>query len=305
MSAAVAEAERDAPIPLPRRRIDWTPWLIACPVLVVYVLFFAVPLLILFANSVERWAPATDRVIDAFTLFQYERYLFDEYYIEVFLRTLRVGLVTTLVCVILAYPVAIHLTKAGPRERGLLTLIIISPLLVSVVILCFGWLIVFAPKGVINYVLLALGIIDAPLPIKFSEASVVIGLAHVYFPFAALAIYNSLQTIDPAVVRAASVLGAGPVRIFWNITLPLSVPGALAGSLIVFALSISAFVTPMFLGGAWVKVVAYNIWEQNMVLIDWPFGAAISVVLLVVTASIMIGYNRLMERRLFAGVFHR
>jgi putative spermidine/putrescine transport system permease protein len=95
------------------------------------------------------------------------------------------------------------------------------------------------------------------------------------------------------------------MRIFWNITFPLSIPGALAGSLIVFALSISSFVTPMFLGGSWVKVVAYFIWEQNMILIDWPFGAAIAVILLLVTGLIVLLYSRLLERHLFAGVFSR
>jgi putative spermidine/putrescine transport system permease protein len=197
------------------------------------------------------------------------------------------------------------MTKAGVRERNLLTLIIISPLLVSVVVLCFGWMIIVAPTGLVNFVLMKIGMIDAPLQLKFSEASVIAGLAHVYFPFMALGVYNSLQNIDPELVRAARILGAGPMRIFWNITFPLSIPGALAGSLIVFALSISSFVTPMFLGGSWVKVVAYFIWEQNMILIDWPFGAAIAVILLLVTGLIVLLYSRLLERHLFAGVFSR
>ena len=152
---------------------------------------------------------------------------------------------------------------------------------------------------------ICIGIIDSPLQLKYTEASVIAGLAHVYFPFMALGVYNSIQNIDPEFVRAARILGAGPMRIFWHITFPLSMPGALAGSLIVFALSISSFVTPMFLGGAWVKVVAYFIWEQNMILIDWPFGAAIAVILLVVTGLIVLGYSRLLERHLFAGVFSR
>lgn len=288
-----------------RRQWNWTPWLIVAPALAVFVVFFAVPLLIMLANSVQKMDPATYQTVDRFTLYQYGRFLFDEYYVGVLLRTLRIGALTTLACMVAAYPVAIYMTKAGVRERNLLTLIIISPLLVSVVVLCFGWMIIVARTGLVNFVLMKIGIIDTPLQLKYSEASVIAGLAHVYFPFMALGVYNSIQNIDPELVRAARILGAGPMRIFWHITFPLSMPGALAGSLIVFALSISSFVTPMFLGGAWVKVVAYFIWEQNMILIDWPFGAAIAVILLLVTGLIVLGYSRLLERHLFAGVFHR
>lgn len=301
---ALAEASQGA-APVRRRQRNWAPWLIAGPALIVFIAFFAVPLIVMLANSIQRVDLATYETVDLFTLHQYKRFLFDEYYISVLVRTFRIGALATLACLVAGYPVAIYLTKAGRREREFLTLIILSPLLVSVVVLAFGWMIVVAPTGVINFVLRELGIIDAPLELKFSEASVIAGLAHVYFPFVALAIFNSLQNIDPQIVRAARILGAGPVRIFWSITFPLSIPGAAAGSLIVFALCISSFVTPMFLGGSWVKVVAYHIWEQNMILIDWPFGAAIAVILLIVTGFIMLGYNHLVERRLFAGVFHR
>ena len=288
-----------------RRQWNWAPWLMVAPALAVFVVFFAVPLLIMLANSVQKIDPATYQTVDRFTLYQYGRFLFDEYYVGVLLRTLRIGALTTLACLVAAYPVAIYMTKAGVRERNLLTLIIISPLLVSVVVLCFGWMIIVARTGLVNFVLMKIGIIDSPLQLKYTEASVIAGLAHVYFPFMALGVYNSIQNIDPELVRAARILGAGPMRIFWHITFPLSMPGALAGSLIVFALSISSFVTPMFLGGAWVKVVAYFIWEQNMILIDWPFGAAIAVILLLVTGLIVLGYSRLLERHLFAGVFRR
>ncbi len=291
--------------PTRRRRWNWAPWLIVSPALFVFIVFFAVPLLIMLANSIQRVDLATYETLDLFTLYQYKRFLFDEYYISVLVRTLRIGALATLACLIAGYPVAIYLTRAGPRERQILTLIILSPLLVSVVVLAFGWMIVVARTGVINFLLAKLGIIDTPLDLKFSEGSVIAGLAHVYFPFVALAIFNSLQSIDPQIVRAARILGASPARVFWSITFPLSIPGAVAGSLIVFALCISSFVTPMFLGGSWVKVVAYHIWENNMILIDWPFGAAISVILLMVTGAIMLGYNRLVERRLFVGVFQR
>ena len=153
------------------------------------------------------------------------------------------------------------------------------------------------------HILTALHLVSAPLKLMYTETAVVVGLTHVFYPFMVLAIYSSLQTIDPAVVRAAQNLGASPRMAFWRVTLPLSVPGIVAGSLIVFALSVSSFVTPALLGGPWVKVVAYLAWEQNLVVLDWPFAAAISVILLVLTAFVMYAYSRLVERGWFAGVF--
>jgi putative spermidine/putrescine transport system permease protein len=180
-------------------------------------------------------------------------------------------------------------------------LLIVSPLLVSLVIRSFGWVIVLGPRGLVNAALAGLGL--APVRLIYTETAVVVGLTHVFYPFMVLAIYSALQNIDPAVVRAARNLGAGPLQTFWRVTLPLSVPGVVAGSLIVLALAVSSFVTPTLLGGPWVKVVAYLAWEQNLVVLDWGFAAAIAVILLGVTGLVMLAYNQLVERRWFAGVF--
>jgi putative spermidine/putrescine transport system permease protein len=279
------------------------PWLLVGPALVLFIVVFAVPLLILFTSSFERLDTATFSVVERFTLFNYRRFLFDEYYINVLLVTLRIGLLVTLIALVTGYPFAMYLTQAPPRERSILMLLIISPLLVSVVIRTFGWVIVLSPKGLINWALLGLGILSVPLKLMYTETAVVIGLTHIFYPFMVLAIYTALRNIDPEVIRAAQSLGAGPARTFWQVTLPLSIPGVVAGSLIVFALSVSSFVTPSLLGGPWVKVAAYLAWEQNVTVLDWPFAAAISVILLLLTALIMVMSNRLVERSWFAGVF--
>lgn len=285
------------------RRDRLAPLVLVGPVLGLFVLFFAVPIVILFALSFERVDTATFEVIDAFTLHNYTRFLLDPFYLEVLGVTLRVSLVVTALTLLTGYPVASYLARAGAGERALLMLLIVSPLLVSLVIRSFGWVIVLGPQGLVNVVLRGLGLVDRPVKLMYTETAVVIGLAHVFYPFMVLAIYGALSRIDPAVVRAARNLGAGPARTFWRVTLPLSVPGVLAGSLIVFALSVSSFVTPALLGGPWVKVVAYLVWEQNLVVLDWGFAAAIAVILLAVTALIMLAYNRLVERAWFAGVF--
>ena len=279
------------------------PWLLVGPVALVFVVFFAVPIALLFAGSVERVDTATFHVIERFTLYNYRRFLFDRFYLGVLGTTLRISVLVTFATLVTGYPVASYLRRAGPRERAALLLLVVSPLLVSLVIRSYGWVIVLGPRGLVNSVLTGLHLVAAPLKLMYTETAVVVGLTHVFYPFMVLSIYSSLQTIDPAVVRAAQNLGASPRMTFWRVTLPLSVPGIVAGSLIVFALSVSSFVTPALLGGPWVKVVAYLAWEQNLVVLDWPFAAAISVILLALTALVMYAYNRLVERGWFAGVF--
>jgi putative spermidine/putrescine transport system permease protein len=279
------------------------PWVLVGPVLLLFVAFFAVPILLLLAGSVERVDTATFQVMDRFTLYNYKKFLLDRFYLGVLGTTLRIGLVVTLAALLTGYPVAMYLDRAGARERAALMLLIVSPLLVSLVIRSYGWVIVLGPRGLINTVLTSLHVVTTPLRLIHTETAVVVGLTHVFYPFMVLAIYSSLQNIDPAVVRAAQNLGASPRQAFWRVTLPLSVPGVVAGSLIVFALSVSSFVTPALLGGPWVKVVAYLAWEQNLIVLDWSFAAAIAVILLAVTAFIMYAYSRLVERGWFAGVF--
>lgn len=285
-------------------RRHWTPWLLIGPVLLVFVVFFAVPTLILFASSFERIELVTYKVIEAFTFHQYTRFLTDGFYLGVLGTTIKIGFFATLACLMTGYPVALYLTRVSSRERAILMLLILSPLLVSVVILSFGWIIILSPTGMINWVLRGLGITEDRFQLRYTEAAVVMGLAHVYYPFMVLAIYNSMRNIDPAVVRAARSLGASRLRAFWRVVVPLSVPGALAGSFIVFALSVSSFVTPTLLGGVWVKMMAFLAWQEQIHLLDWPFGAAITVILLATTGLLMFVYNRVMERWWFAGVFH-
>jgi putative spermidine/putrescine transport system permease protein len=287
---------------MPDRRFTLLPWLIVAPALIVFVVVFAIPVVQLLLTSLERINTSTFAVIERFTLYNYVKFLSDEFYLSVLWVTIRIGLVVTLICAVLGYPVALYLGKAGPRERGILMLLIVSPLVVSLVIRSLGWLIILGRRGVIDWLAAALGL-GGGINLLHTETSVVIGLAHIFYPFMVLAIYGALQNIDPAMMRAAANLGASPFRAFCAVTLPLSVPGLLAGSLIVFALSVSSFVTPALLGGPWVKVAAYLVWEQTLQILDWSFAAAIATILLIVTGAIMYAYKRIAERSWFAGVF--
>jgi len=264
--------------------------LLALPV-ILFVLAYAVPMLMLLATSFVRINPVTLKVIDPLTLYNYQKFLTDPFYLGVLWNTIKLSLLTTLICLVCGYPVALYLSRAGSRERGILMLLITAPLLVSLVIRSLGWIIILGHKGLVDTLASGVGLYDRSISLMYTATAVVVGQAHIFYPFMVLSIYAVLQNIDPALLRAAANLGASPWRVFYAVTLPLSVPGVVAGSLIVFGLCVSSFVTPALLGGPWVKVAAYLVWEQTLQVLDWPFAAAISSVLLILTASIMYAYK--------------
>ena len=270
-----------------------TPWLLVAPAVVFYLLLFVVPFGNLILSSFYDYSRLTG-VIKVLTLRNYVRFWSDPFYLDILLRTFRVSLIATVVTLTAGFPVALYMTRASARVRGIVTLFILSPLLISVVVRSFGWLIILGPEGLLQSLLKPFGIDGAAL--MFTEAAVVIGLVNVFLPYMVLSIVASLQSIDPAVPRAARSLGATRSQVFRRITVPLSLPGVVAGSLIVFCLGSSAFVTPALLGGAEIKVLATLIYQQMMVLQNWPFAAAISLALLVIVLAIVSLQMRFLER---------
>ncbi len=265
----------------------WRWLLLIGPPVVLFVLVFAIPVLILLAGSFEKMDMATYRVVEWPTIANYAKFLTSPFYLVVLWDTVRISALVTLACALTGYPVAYYLDRCGPREQRILSLLIVSPLLVSLVIRSFGWLIVLGRRGLVNSMLTTLGLTERPLQLIHTEFAVVVGLAHVFWPFMVLSVFAALRNIDPRTVAAARNLGASPWTAFRRITLPLSMPGVLAGSVIVFALAVSSFVTPAILGGPWVKMLAVLAYEQTITVLDWGFGATISVVLLVVTLSLI------------------
>jgi putative spermidine/putrescine transport system permease protein len=213
-----------------------------------------------------------------------------------------VSLIATAVTLVVGFPVALFITRASARIRGLVTLLILSPLLISVVVRSFGWLIILGPDGLLQSMLRPFGIKDAT--VMYTETAVVVGLVNVFLPYMVLSIVASLQAIDPAVPRAAASLGATRTQVFRRVTLPLAMPGVVAGSLIVFCLGSSAFVTPALLGGAEIKVLATLIYQQMMILQNWPFAAAISLALLVIVLAIVGVQVKLLERGRVGVIVH-
>jgi putative spermidine/putrescine transport system permease protein len=193
--------------------------------------------------------------------------------------------------------------RGRPWVRTSLLLAVLLPLLVSVVVRTYGWMMVLGLDGPLNTLLMALGVTTRPVKFLFNEIGIVIGLLHVFFPFMVLPLSSVLQKLDPQLVEAARTMGAGYPTVFWRVILPLSVPGIAAGSMLVFTLSVAAYVTPALMGGAGINVMATLVAQQILVLVNWPLGAAVAVTLVLITLLVVAAYNRFLEAS--AGVSHR
>jgi putative spermidine/putrescine transport system permease protein len=227
---------------------------------------------------------------------KYAELLSDDYVARVGLRTFFLAVTVTAITAVLGYPIAWFLARSRSRWKHWVFLGTIFPLLVSIVVRTMGWTILLGNEGLVNATLRFVGIISEPLPLMQSFWSVVLGMVHVLLPFMVLSIATVLGKIDNAFGEAAMTLGATPLRSFLTITLPLSVQGIAAGSVIVFCLTIGAFITPLWLGRGHVTVMAIAVHEQMVTLVDWPGGAALAMLLTVATVILLAGYGLLLRR---------
>lgn len=275
-------------------------FLLAVPILIFLAIFFFYPAInLLFFSLLTQDAKGI--VGPPLTLAHYTRFFDVDLYLRVFWNTLRISLVTSAFAIVLGYPVAIVMAKSGPIVSRIIALIVIAPLIVSVVVRSYGWQLILAntPAGLLNWVLMSLGITSEPLAILYSETAVVIGSLHVFFPMMVLPLASALGKIDPNLEDCARTLGAPWWKVFLRVTLPLSVPGLVAGFTLVFSLTAGSFVTPVILGGTTATMLGNLIEQQIFVVYDWPFGAAIAVVLVLVVFAINTLSMRLLEGRRF------
>jgi len=275
----------------------WIPLSLASPTLVVMVLFFAVPMAALMVISFYR-AGAVGAMTPAFTFENYRRFLTDPLSLRVLSNTLQLGLEVTVWCLILGFPLAYTLARTRHRGlRGALVVMLLVPLMTSVVVRSYGWTILLAGNGPLNAALVGIGLIRQPLRLLYTTNGTVIALVEVLLPFMVLSLLPVIQSIDRDLEQAASSLGANAWRTFLDVILPLSMPGVAAGSILVFALAIAAFATPSLVGGAKTLLMALYVYQQALTLFNWPFGAAISFVLLVLILLLIVLQTRLLERR--------
>lgn len=266
------------------------------PYVLLLFVFFTAPLALMLAISVSR--QSFGQMEWTITFHHYARFFSDSYYIGVLADTLLLGLITTAVSLLLGYPIAYHLALTQSQWKPLLIVCILSPLLVGIVIRCYGWMILLADRGLINATLMQYGWITRPLPLMYNKFGVTVALVHVFLPFMVLSLTGVLKRIDPQLLEASKTLGASPRRAFLEVTLPLSLPGVLAGSLLVFSLAISSFVVPILVGGFKVHVLPMVVYEQVLSVFDWPFGAANAFILLVISVGLIAVYIKVTERAL-------
>lgn len=272
------------------------------PATLLFIAVLVIPLIMTVLLSFYSWGQYTG-IVEDFTAENWIEVFTDPYFGEIFLRTLRISFLATLLAALFGAPEAYILKRMNPRWRGLFMLVILGPLLMSVVARTLGWALLFGGNnGVANQFLMGIGLIDAPLPFMFTETGVVIALAHVMMPFMVLSVWASLQRLDPQVENAARSLGASQFTVVRRVLLPQIMPGILSGSIIVFALSASAFATPAIIGGRRLKVASTLAYDEFLNTLDWPLGAAVAVLLLIGIVLIIVASNALVERR-YAEVF--
>lgn len=231
-----------------------------------------------------------------YTLEHYRTVLTDPYFLRIIGRTFLLAAVVTLITAVAGYPIAWYLARSSSRRKHLIFLGIIAPLLVSIIVRTLGWTIILGNEGLVNALLRELGVIDEPLKLMQGFWSVVLGMVHILLPFMILSVAAVVGKIDQSCIEAATVLGADPVRNFLKVTLPLSVQGIASGSVIVFCLTVGAFVTPVMLGRGQVSVLAITIHEQMVVLVDWPTGAAAAMILTFGTLMVLTAYGLFVRR---------
>jgi len=269
------------------------PVLLLEPATLLFLVFFVFPFVTLGINSFYDYGRMTG-IVEIFTLKNYQRMWFDSYYVSIIVRTFRLSGITAIITLLVGYPVALYLTVASARAKSWVIALILSPLLISVIVRTFGWAIVLGKNGLLEQFFSSLGV--AHMDFQHTEAAVVIGLVNVLTPFVVLAVATSLQAMDPAVPLAAISLGAGPWQVLCKILLPLSLPGITAGFLITFGLASASFVTPAVLGGAQYKVLSVIMYQQAIVLQNWPFAAAIAVTLTLIVLLVQGLQTKLSER---------
>ncbi|MGN6668254.1 MAG: ABC transporter permease [Trinickia sp.] len=272
------------------------PWLLSAPALLLFVAMLLVPLVLTFVLSFHVFHDMAG-VQPGYTLHNYLQVVTDPYYGTIFLRTAGLAFAVTLLSIVLGVPETIVLARMRRPWQSICLLIVIGPLLISVVVRTLGWEILLGNNGVINNALRALDITEEPIRFVFTMTGVIVALTHVLVPFMVMSVWATLQKLDPQVEWAGRSLGSSPMRVFRRVVLPQILPGVLSGSIIVFALSASAFATPALIGGRRLKVVATAAYDEFLGTLNWPLGASIVVLLLIANVAIVMGCSRLAERR--------
>lgn len=256
--------------------------LLAAPTALLGV-FLVLPMLGLFRSSFYE---GSGPMGSGWTLAQYAKFASDSYYIQVLMDTIGFGLAATLISLVIGFPVGYALARMPPEKRRWRLLVVIMPLTLSLVVVVFGWLVILGRTGLFNTLLVGLGLLESPQRLLFSRGAVLLVLVQQFLPFMILSIMSVVTQISPDLEQASANLRANRFRTFRRVVLPLAIPGILAGSTLVFILTVSAFITPRLIGGSRIQMIGSLIFEQVLTVLNWPFAAALSFMLLALTLGI-------------------
>ena len=259
-------------------------WALVLPPLLFFLAFFVGPLLYLFFVSLHA-SSQTELYGSRLTLDNYLRVVGDPFYLGIIRRTLTAGLAVSALSLVIGYPVALAMARMSASRRGVFLMVLLFPLMVSNVIRAYGWIAILGRRGVINNLLQDIGLIQTSLPLLYSVKSVVVGLLTILLPYMIICLVNALLTVDRTLEEAAQALGAGPLRSFVYVTLPLSTPGIASGVLLVFLLTLSAYVTVQLLGGPQSKMLVSLVYDSVMTFV-WPKAAALAFILLGISLTV-------------------
>ncbi|MFP4305999.1 MAG: ABC transporter permease [Desulfococcaceae bacterium] len=270
---------------------SWKPWALLSPALTAVFFLLVIPVCFIIVYSFWLRAPS-GADIPAFQFGNYAKFFEDMFYPSILFRTIRVSLETVALCLLMGYIPAYFFYRTETRHKSLLLLLIMLPFWISFIIRTLSWINILGDTGLINFVLIRLGILEEPLSMLYNEGAVLMGLLQYLLPFMILNVYVSLEGIDRSLLEAARSLGCTEWQAFKEVVLPLSLPGVSAGCLLVFVLTAGTYLPPMILGGPGNDMIANLIFKRIIGTLDWPFGSAISVLLLGLLAIIVSIYNR-------------
>lgn len=266
--------------------LSWT----ISPVTFWMILFFAFPLIFIFMMSFAVRG-LYGGVEYSFTLENYVRF-FDPLYLNILWESILIAALTTVICLVFGYPFAYIVARAPRKYRNILLMLIVVPFWTNSLIRTYAWIVLLRTEGVINTVLLQLGVISEPFEMLYNTGAVMVGLAYTLFPFMVLPLYASIEKLDQNLLEAASDLGAKPWQTFAKVTLPLTMPGVVAGCLLVFIPTLGLFFIPDLMGGSKTMLIGNLIRNQFLTARDWPFGSAASVILMILTLIFVLIYLR-------------
>lgn len=258
------------------------------PLTALFVAFFVAPLCVLLALSLS-----VDTDMRALTVSHYVKFFTDSFNYSILWSTIVLGVKATILCLVFGYPIAWICARARPRWQTVLLFLVILPIMTSVVVRTFSWIVILGRQGILNQIVLGLGLTSEPLRLLFTELGVVIVLAQVQMPLMVLPILTVMSKTDPNLADASRALGAGEWRTLWKVTLPLSLPGVIAGCILTYSASVTAFVTQTLIGGARLVYMPLHIYQQAVGANNWPFAAAISVIFMVAVLVIVYLLNLL------------